>query len=168
MKPIGKLLLTFPGKYWKDLTLAALIFTAVTVWMQRDMLQLTQQADNFVLPGLSTPSAAILNPGERTLVYFFAPWCNICKLSIGNLSRLNDELHTVAVALDYKNAQQVATFVGDRDLKVPVLLGNTQVAAAYQISVYPSYYVIDGQGKVLGRSAGYSSLAGLLWRTQKI
>ena len=89
-------------------------------------------------------------------------------MSIGNLSRLSDDLNTVAVALDYKNTEQIKTFVGDRDLQVPVLLGNSRVAAAYQVSVYPSYYVIDGQGKVLGRSAGYSSLAGLLWRTREI
>ena len=101
-------------------------------------------------------------------MYFFAPWCNICKLSIGNLSGLSDDLNTVAVALDYGSTEEVKTFVGDRDLQVKVLLGNSQVADAYQVNIYPSYYVIDAQGKVLGRSVGYSSLAGLLWRTREI
>ena len=168
MNSIGRLPLRILRNHWKDMALAVLIFTGVTLWMQRDMLQIEQQADNFILPSLSQQATPILSSSERTLVYFFAPWCNICKLSIGNLSGLSDDLNTVAVALDYGSTKEVKTFVGDRDLQVKVLLGNSQVADAYQVNMYPSYYVIDAQGRVLGRSVGYSSLAGLLWRTREI
>lgn len=165
---MSKRVLQLLTKYWKDAALAIVLFSAVTMWMQKDMLPEAAAAQNFELASLSEQPTKIFKDGEPTLIYFFAPWCSICKLSMGNLSNLSDKINSVAVALDYKSRSEVQHFIKDIEVSVPVLLGNSQVARDYQISVFPSYYVIDAQGKILGRSSGYSSLAGLLWRTRAI
>ncbi|MEH6444825.1 MAG: TlpA disulfide reductase family protein [Oceanospirillaceae bacterium] len=155
-------------KHWKDALFALFIVSGLTFWMQKDMLAQGSQASQFILPTLDNSAASIINPNQPTLVYFFAPWCSICKLSMGNLSTVQNKINTIVVALDYQDRTEVVNFITDINVTVPILLGNPVVSKHYQVSSYPSYYIIDGKGKVLDRSSGYSSLAGLLWRTSNI
>lgn len=154
--------------FWKDTIILTLIVVALTTWLQRDMLTEDSQVQNLILPSLSGNSQGILHPTKHTLVYFFAPWCSICKLSMGNLKSVDASINTVAIALDYQHVDEVSQFINHIEIDAPVLLGNNQLASYFQVSAYPSYYIIDEQGKVLDRSMGYSSLAGLLWRTSQI
>ena len=130
------------------------------------MLESNSQANNFKLTTLAGESKNILQPSQKTLIYFFAPWCSVCKFSMSNLDLVSDNIRTVAVALDYRHLSEISEFVEDIEVKVPVFLGNSEIAENYKVSAYPSYYVIDDNGKILARSMGYSSLAGLLWRTR--
>ncbi len=153
-------------KYWKDIALILTLFLGVTAWQERNLLANAQPAANFDLQVLDTDSSsAIFTPGKQTLVYFFAPWCSICKLSIGNLSAVADEVETVAIALDYQSLSEVSEFISDQEVKVPVLLGNQLVSNAYKISAFPTYYLIDTNGRIAEKSMGYSSSLGLRWRT---
>jgi thiol-disulfide isomerase/thioredoxin len=154
--------------FWKDAIVLSLILVALTTWLQRDMLTKDSQVQNLILPSLSGKPQGILHPEKHTLVYFFAPWCSICKLSMGNLKSVDSNINTVAIALDYQHVDEVTQFINNIEVDVPVLLGNNPLASTFQVSAYPSYYIIDKQGKVLDRSMGYSSLAGLLWRTSQI
>lgn len=107
--------------------------------------------------------------GKQTLLYFFAPWCGICRLSMPNLKYLqadNAGLAVYAIALQYDSAEQVADFIDDLDLQVPVLLGNQQLAQDFQIQAFPTYYVIDAQGQVKARTLGYSTALGLWLRSR--
>ncbi|NQZ32379.1 MAG: TlpA family protein disulfide reductase [Oceanospirillaceae bacterium] len=153
-------------KFWKDILVAILVIVAVTTWMQRNMLETNSQARNFELRTLAGKSQNLLQPSQKTLIYFFAPWCGTCKLSMSNLEAVSSDIRTVAVALDYQHQTEVADFIENIEVKVPVLLGNADIASTYKVSAYPSYYVIGANGKILDRSMGYSSLAGLLWRTR--
>jgi len=153
-------------RYWKDISVSIIIIVAVTTWMQRNMLEANSAAKNFELTTLTGESTKLLQPAQKTLIYFFAPWCSVCKFSMSNLDSISGDIRTVAVALDYRQHSEVSDFINDIEVKVPVLLGNAEIAADYKVSAYPSYYVIDDNGKILDRSMGYSSLAGLLWRTR--
>lgn len=107
--------------------------------------------------------------GQQTLLYFFAPWCGICRLSMPNLKFLqadNAGLAVYAIALQYDSAEQVEDFIADLDLQVPVLLGNQQLAQDFQIKAFPTYYVIDPQGQVKARTLGYSTALGLWLRSR--
>jgi len=148
------------------LLIAIIIIVGVTTWMQRNMLNAEDTASNFTLTTLTGEPQALLQDSQKTLIYFFAPWCNICKLSMSNLAAVSDNIRTVAVALDYQQHSEVSEFIDDIEVAVPVLLGHSEIVANYKVSAYPSYYVIDENGKILDRSMGYSSLAGLLWRTR--
>jgi len=152
--------------YWKDFVIAGIIIVGVTTWMQRNMLDTDSSATNFTLNNLTGGTQELLQSSEKTLIYFFAPWCFACKFSMSNLDSVSDSIRTVAVALDYQHHSEVSEFVENIEVSVPVLLGNAEIAASYKVSAYPSYYVIDNNGKILDRSMGYSSLAGLLWRTR--
>ncbi len=157
--------ISYPLQHWKDIAIAIIIFSGLTWWMQKDMLQTQAQVVDYNLPSLLGDSRTILDENKTTLIYFFAPWCSVCKLSMGNLSSVSSDVNTVAVALEYTNRYEVKSFIDGLGVSVPVLLGNSDIANAYKVSAFPSYYVIDNKGKVLEKSVGYSSIAGLLWRT---
>jgi len=103
---------------------------------------------------------------QKTIVYFFAPWCTICKISMPNLqNKVTDgSLNAIGIALDFDNSKQVKKFTNDLDITFPVLLGNHQIRQNYQIEAYPTYYVIDENLKLSARSMGYSTELGLTIR----
>jgi len=104
------------------------------------------------------------------LVYFFAPWCHVCAASAHNIRNLqkirgSDDLAIMLVALDWQNVGEIHEFVEKHDLDVEILLGNRGTAKDWHISVFPTYYILDGKKRVVHRDYGYSTLAGLWLRT---
>lgn len=160
--------------------MAVAIFFGISLWQERNLLPIQEAAPMFELLPLQLsltdaivpsdlafsqlevlPTRSIYSQNQRSLIYFFAPWCSICKLSMGNLAYLEGKLPVVAVALDYSDEQAVLDFVAGLDINVPVLLGNSAVAQAYKIKAFPTYYIINAEGKIEMSSMGYSTELGL-------
>lgn len=148
---------------------AAPAFIAVT--LQGELFRSAQLLERGIpaqqAPEQQAPEQAV--QGQKNLLYFFAPWCGICRLSMPNLKYLqadNEGLVVYAVALQYDSAEQVSEFIADLDLQVPVLLGNQQMATDYQIKAFPTYYVIDEKGHISAKSLGYSTALGLWLRSR--
>lgn len=154
----------------------------VSSWQTRDMLDNSGdiRVAPFTLLSLPTlPSLTPLQGGQtllapdpqrNTLVYFFAPWCSVCRASINNLDSIDEEFtRVVVVALDYESTQSVHDFVDDVGLTRPVLLGNNEIKAIFRIKGYPSYYILDRDFRVISRDMGYTSELGLrarAWRAK--
>jgi peroxiredoxin len=108
--------------------------------------------------------------GKKVLVYFFAPWCSICHLSGDNLNdlrqaRTDEELEILVVGLSWEKTEELNKFANDLELTMPVLIGNNQQMLDYKIKGFPTYFVIDEEGRVTHRSVGYSTELGLRLRT---
>jgi len=106
--------------------------------------------------------------GKKTVLYFFAPWCQICNLSIENLEALhqkNKKLAIMAIALDYEDRQSVVDFVKRHQLTFPVVYGTADIKVAFKIKAYPSYYILSKENSIVGKSLGYSTETGLFLRT---
>ena len=120
------------------------------------------------VPTIMDETISLNAQGKKTVIYFFAPWCQICHISIGNLQTLyekNGHLDVIAVALDYSNADEVMDFTKQHQLTFPIALGNEKIKQAFSISAYPSYYVISEENTIIGKSMGYSSELGLYLRS---
>ncbi|HCH69538.1 MAG TPA: TlpA family protein disulfide reductase, partial [Colwellia sp.] len=50
-------------------------------------------------------------------------------------------------------------------LTFPIALGNEAIKHHFSISSYPSYYVINEENTIIGKSIGYSSELGLYFRS---
>ncbi len=151
----------------------ALIFNVVSFFRELSLLPTDSEivAPSFSLPmlvdgelGSELFDKSELN-GKNTVVYFFAPWCQVCHVSIGNLENLyqdkQDDINVVAIALSYESSNEVKEFVADKDLSFPVLLGTNELMSQYQVNAFPSYYVFNEQGAITGKSQGYSTELGL-------
>jgi len=120
------------------------------------------------LPTLSGDSLTLAAKNKTTVFYFFAPWCEICHLSIGNLQSVyekNDNIDVVAIALDFTSEEEVQRFISRHKLTFPIALGNDQVKEQFKIPGYPSYYVVDADNMITNKSMGYSTEVGLYLRS---
>ena len=109
-----------------------------------------------------------LTPKKRTILYFFAPWCTVCHASIENLQltyQKNPDIDVIAVALDFVEEKEIVEFVSKHELTFPVVYGNEAVKKTYQITAYPSYYIVDEENTVVSKSMGYSTEIGLYFRS---
>ncbi len=166
----------FTWKFWLtalgEILIIVAIFMALRYWQEMDML--TSDANVSVLTARALDGKQYRFPDEQqnsehTLIYFFAPWCKICHLSIGNLNILRkqiseDRLKIMIVALDWKNKAEIADYTAEHDLDFPVLLGDQSWHDQYKIRGFPSYYILDKKGVVLSKSMGYSSSIGMIAR----
>ena len=148
------------------------VFVAVSAFQARNMLdtnrQLSPELSAMTLDGNSFDLAS--KELRSTVIYFFAPWCQYCSLSSDNLNRLRrlrdeDALRIVAVALDWKDSDEVKRFAERHELNVPVLLGDAAIARDWKVYGFPTYYVLDSQSRVVSRDIGYSTQLGMLWRS---
>jgi thiol-disulfide isomerase/thioredoxin len=158
------------------LGLEALVFiailTGVLAYQSRNLLP----TDALPAPTLS---AKVLTGGiidlqadnaPATLVYFFAPWCKICAASSSNINYLRrlrgeEDLRVLMVALDWQSVDEVQGYVDRHEISVPVLLGDREIASDWNIYAFPTYYVLNDKQQVVRRDLGYSTLAGLWWRS---
>lgn len=130
--------------------------------------KVAKQVDRQVLPTTVGETITLNSTGKTTVLYFFAPWCQICHVSIGNLQTLyehNQDIEVVAVALDFTSTKEVIRFTNQHQLTFPVALGTEEIKNAFEITGYPSYYVIDQDNVIVSKSLGYSSTVGLYLRT---
>jgi thiol-disulfide isomerase/thioredoxin len=151
----------------RDISLFALVFFAITTWQAKDMLSsdgsVTVAQQNLVtLTGEVSP---MLDTEKTNLVYFFAPWCQICALSIDNLSYVDpDSVNVVVIALDYSSKEEVDDFVAKHGVTNTVFLGSNVLKQNFKIQGYPSYYLVDKNSTVTSSSYGYSTAVGLKLR----
>lgn len=151
----------------RDITVIFVIVFAANVWQSRGMLDDNSQLQvaTQMLVGLDGQTSTLIKPNKPTLIYFFAPWCKICSLSIGNLGYLDtNQLNIVRVALDYSNVEEVQNFADIHNISSQILLGHEGVKQQFKIQGYPTYYILDEQQKVQAKSYGYSTALGLKLR----
>ena len=147
-----------------DVTLILVVFFAVHAWQTRN-LPVDEAAPETVLALLDGSGAAsAVQSGKAGIVYFFAPWCYYCKTSIDNLYGMVSSgavAWGTAVALDYGDTKEVEAFVNETGVSIPVLLGNAGTASDWSVRAFPTYYVINADGKISSRSVGYSTWLGM-------
>lgn len=127
-----------------------------------------EQIKPHILPTLMGDTVEVSAQGKKTVIYFFAPWCKVCHLSIDNLQNTylkKPDINVIAIALDYDNIEEIKAFNKQHQLTFPVALGNSAVKHDFKVAGYPSYYVIDEKNTVVGKSMGYSTEVGFYLRT---
>ena len=160
------------GRLLLELLLVVLVVGGIQAWRARDLLPADERTPAPPLELLnldgSTWSLGQLD-GKPAVVYFFAPWCGVCAASSPQLRWFHrwrgDEVGVVLVGLDYANTVELAEYAREHELGMPVLAGQADTAAAYRVRGYPTYYVLDAQGRIAGRDMGFTTMAGLWLRT---
>lgn len=164
-------MMTVLGQRWttwiRDILIGGLIILVVLAWQSRDMLTTDGEVtiNNRLLTPLFGNPQYLLTDNQRTLVYFFAPWCQICHLSIGNLEYINSSSVAIRrIALDYHSINEVLAFAEEHNIRKDIFLGNDKLKNEFNVTAYPTYYLLDETGTVIGGSKGYSTAMGLKLR----
>ena len=160
------------GRYALEALLVVVIVVAVQAWRARDLLpaDARTQAPAFELADLhGRPWHTTELRGKPSVIYFFAPWCGVCAASSPQLRWFHrwrgDDVQVLLVGLDWSAPQELRDYAQRHELTMPVLVGDPATGAAYRIQGYPTYYVIDAEGRVARRDTGLSTVVGLWLRT---
>jgi peroxiredoxin len=155
-----------------ELVAVAAIFLAFQAWLARDLLPADERtaAPVFHLSDLDgRPWSTADLAGRPAVVYFFAPWCGVCAASAPQLRWFHrwrgEEVRVLLIGLDWESIAELREYAARHDLPMPVLAGDPATGAAFRVRGYPTYYVIDSQGRIAGRDMGFTTVAGLWLRT---
>ena len=164
MKPNWVSFLKHAGK---QIAVFALILIGAGLWQSRDLP--SGKAPVATMSNLTGASVEI--PDQKrdsvSILYFFAPWCGVCRLSMGHLGDIKrwfPDVEVQAIALDFESPEDVATFVREVGVAVPVFLGTPQVRDAWRVSAYPTYVIVGADQSIRGASIGYSTQFGMILR----
>jgi peroxiredoxin len=161
------------GRRLAEVLLFVVIVGGIYAWRTRDLLPTGDRvpAPAFELTDLQgRPWTLDALAGKPAVLYFFAPWCGVCAASSPQLRWFDrwrgDDVQVVLVGLDWSSPAELAEYAARHELQLPVLAAGPQTAADYRIRGYPTYYVLDPEGRVAGRDFGYTTAPGLWLRTR--
>ena len=155
-----------------EIGLALLAVWSIYYWRTRELLPDDgfTEAPYFELQDLAGRTWTLDDFANKpTVLYFFAPWCKVCKASAHQLRWFHrlfgDEINLVMVALEYPGIEAIRDYRRIHQVENLILLGDHAVAKNYRIPGYPTYYVLDAAGKIRRRDFGFSTVGGLWLRT---
>jgi peroxiredoxin len=96
--------------------------------------------------------------GSLVVLNFWFIGCKPCQVEIPELNELvekykNEDVKFVAIGLDDQAA--IDNFLNRKAFKYDIVPNARNVAQIYQVSSYPSHYLIDREGKIQFFQAGY-------------
>ena len=103
--------------------------------------------------------------GKVVILDFWATWCAPCRDEIPGFVELQKKfadqgLVVIGISLDQEGAAFVQRFVKQHGVTYPVVLGDPEVAAAYDgIDALPTTFIIDRAGKVVKGHRGFTEQA---------
>ncbi len=96
------------------------------------------------------------------LVYFWASWCPICRLSESSIDGIARDWQVVTVAMQSGSAPELRAVMTERGLDYPVLVDRDgAIAARWGVSGVPTSFVVDRSGMIRFAETGYTSGPGL-------
>ncbi len=154
---------------------AVLVLIAAAIIWGMDWLRAPQLPAGLAQQPLTTlqgeVNLATLSQDKPVLVYVWATWCGVCKLTTPTVAALSQSgTQVVSVALRSGDDSRVATWLEKKGLQGPAVNDeNGAVSQRWDISVTPTFIVLQ-QGKVVSTTTGWSSSWGLklrLWWAEK-
>lgn len=116
---------------------------------------------DFTLEDLSGKKVQLSSlKGKVIMVNFWATWCPPCREEMPGMEKLYQTLKAnpdfVMLAVDsQEDPATVKAFIEKNKYHFPVLLDqNGAVTAQYSVRAYPTTYIIDRQGRVIGGVVG--------------
>ena len=121
-------------------------------------------APDFELPSLDGKNLKLSDlRGKAVLLNFWATYCGPCKIEMPWFVELQKQygpqgFQIVGVAMDDASTEEIAKFAKDMGVNYPILLGKESVGQNYGgVSVLPTTFFIDRDGKLIAREFGLQS-----------
>ncbi len=117
-------------------------------------------APDFTLKDLKGTQVTLKNfKGRVVFLNFWATWCPPCRREMPSMERLNKQLKDrdfTMLAVDMQESEkQVRAFISEFSLSFPALLDlNGDISSLYGIVGLPTTYIIDREGKIIGKAVG--------------
>lgn len=118
------------------------------------------EAEDFILEDLRGSMVSLKDfQGKVIFLNFWASWCGPCRIEMPAMELLwqifqDDDFVILAVDVREKR-DEVSSFIENNSYTFPVLLDSWgRVANIYSVRYYPTTFLIDREGKVVGKTVG--------------
>ncbi len=118
------------------------------------------EAKDFTLDDLRGSTVTMKDfRGKVVFLNFWASWCGPCRDEMPSMELLWQILQDddfVILAVDVRETKdEVTSFIEENDYTFPVLLDSWgKVANMYDVRAYPTTFLVDWEGKVVGKAVG--------------
>jgi peroxiredoxin len=119
------------------------------------------QAPPFTLPARGGGKLSAPEPGRLTCLVFYKASCPTCRWALPFFGELHERtkggaLSIVGVAQD--TPEEAETFAAELGLGFPIAVEPEpwSTSARYELKTVPTTFLVDGEGRVLVKSAGFS------------
>lgn len=149
-------------RWGAEIVLLLAVYLGVHAWLSRDLA--LGPAPPLAGPLLEGGSPAPLAGGAPVLVHFWATWCPVCRLEQESIESIAGDHPVITVALRSGSDGEVAAYLHDRDLRLPVRNDpDGLIAGAWGVSAVPATFVVR-DGIIRYRERGFTTEAGLRLR----
>jgi peroxiredoxin len=148
-----------------DALLVIAIFVAIQMWMQRDMAG--GEAIDFKAVTVSGESIEISDyKGKPLLLHFWASWCHYCNFEQSSITDISKDTPVLTIAFQSGNDIEVAEFMKKKGISSWVAIADEEgdISRSYGVSAVPATFIIDEDGKIRFKTAGFTSEWGLKLR----
>ncbi len=103
--------------------------------------------------------------GKPLLLHFWATWCPICGIGQKSIDALADDYAVLSIAMDEASAQEIRSYMTEKNVDYPVLHDpDNVIASRYSIVGVPTSFIIDADGEIRFVEVGYTTGIGLRLR----
>lgn len=120
-----------------------------------------EKAPDFTLQDTNGKAVSLSDyKGKVVFLDFWASWCPPCRASIPAIKELhknmseNPDVEVIGINSG-ENEKTVVDFMRKMGMDYPNLYGTNAVAKSYKVSGIPAFFIIDKEGNIAKKYAGY-------------
>ena len=103
--------------------------------------------------------------GEPLIIHFWGSWCPICKMEASNIEHVSEKYNVLSIAVKSGDNKDIEGYMKEHQLHFKVLNDkNGEWAKRFNVEVFPTTFIYDGDGNLRFTEVGYTTTAGLLAR----
>jgi peroxiredoxin len=155
-------------QFWLRLLRDAIVIISIifiiNLYQTRNTPELAPQLEATLISGESISLSTMLEQSP-VMVYFWGSWCPMCSVTSSTVAELAKNNQVITVALSSGNQQQVQQYLKENDYQFAVVNDpDGEVSQTWGVTVTPTFFIINRQGKVSSVTTGISSSWGLRFR----
>ena len=103
--------------------------------------------------------------GKPLVLHFWGTWCPVCRTEAPNIESIAKAYSVVTVAVNSGDDAAVAHYLKVHNLHFNVINDpQGKLAKRFRVTVFPTTFIFDADGRLKFTEAGYTTTAGLLAR----